>query len=228
MSRVGATVHWMPKQGAGKEPISFVRAVPIRRTQWRKIGRWTRRGIGAAVWLTSVPSKRGRGVIRFLTTADALFVFALLAAGFDQTSAAAEVPMPARSFNIDSGMHGKTRHINVYAPPGYEAATTTPYPAPYMPDGGLQEDFPHPATGVDAAIRGSRMRPMIVIGIENTERRRDMAGAPNGRELPHWSAIDRRDGDLLRQIIGVATRARVDPSAARYAFLRRIEPYAHL
>lgn len=68
------------------------------------------------------------------------------------------------------------RHINVYTPPGYDATKDTRYPVLYMPDGGLQEDFPHVASDVDAAIRAGAMRPMIVVGIENTERRRDMTG----------------------------------------------------
>ncbi len=46
----------------------------------------------------------------------------------------------------------------------------------YMPDGGIEEDFPHVADDVDAAIRAGEMRPTVVVGIENTERRRDMTG----------------------------------------------------
>jgi len=45
-----------------------------------------------------------------------------------------------------------------------------------MPDGGLAEDFPHVTNDVDAAVRAGEMRPVIVVGIENTERRRDMTG----------------------------------------------------
>lgn len=45
-----------------------------------------------------------------------------------------------------------------------------------MPDGGLAEDFPHVANTIDAAIREGRMAPVILVGIENTQRRRDMTG----------------------------------------------------
>jgi predicted alpha/beta superfamily hydrolase len=45
-----------------------------------------------------------------------------------------------------------------------------------MPDGGVEEDFPHVTNDIDAAIRAGEMRPVIVVGIENTERRRDMTG----------------------------------------------------
>ncbi len=70
---------------------------------------------------------------------------------------------------------GETRRINVYTPPGYDASGAR-YPVLYMPDGGLEEDFPHVTRDIDAAIRAGEMRPVIVVGIENTERRRDMTG----------------------------------------------------
>ncbi|HEY6146088.1 MAG TPA: alpha/beta hydrolase-fold protein, partial [Thermoanaerobaculia bacterium] len=71
---------------------------------------------------------------------------------------------------------GETRPIHVYLPPGYENSPGVRYPVLYMPDGGLEEDFPHVASDVDAAIRAGQMRPVIVVGIENTDRRRDMTG----------------------------------------------------
>lgn len=80
------------------------------------------------------------------------------------------------SFSIDSSVLGETRRINVYTPPGYAASISTRYPVLYMLDGGMQEDFPHVASDVDAAITAGQMRPMVVVGIENTERRRDMTG----------------------------------------------------
>jgi predicted alpha/beta superfamily hydrolase len=61
-------------------------------------------------------------------------------------------------------------------PPAYAGAEAARYPVLYMPDGGLQEDFPHVAATVDSAIRAGEMRPLIVVGIENTERRRDVTG----------------------------------------------------
>jgi para-nitrobenzyl esterase len=53
-------------------------------------------------------------------------------------------------------------------------------------------------------------------------------GNPNGAGLPHWPAAVRKDGGLLRQVIGVHTHSIVDRDAARYEFLQRIEPDAHL
>lgn len=90
---------------------------------------------------------------------------------------AAETPLPPHtSLIIDSTVLHEARRINVYTPPDYPAATGPGYPVLYMLDGGLDEDFPHVARDVDAAIRAGEMRPMIVVGIENTERRRDMTG----------------------------------------------------
>ena len=100
-----------------------------------------------------------------------LFLFAAITAG------AADEAVPSHeTFTVESAALKETRRINVYMPPGYDAAGAARYPVLYMPDGGLQEDFPHVATTIDTAIRAGEMRPLILVGIENTERRRDMTG----------------------------------------------------
>jgi predicted alpha/beta superfamily hydrolase len=88
----------------------------------------------------------------------------------------AEPVPPHQSFTLKSAKLKETRRINVYTPPSYDADKATRYPVLYMPDGGVKEDFPHIATTIDTAIRASELRPLIVVGIENTERRRDMTG----------------------------------------------------
>jgi predicted alpha/beta superfamily hydrolase len=45
-----------------------------------------------------------------------------------------------------------------------------------MPDGGLDEDFPHVVKTIDSLINLGSIRPMIVVGVPNTERRRDLTG----------------------------------------------------
>jgi predicted alpha/beta superfamily hydrolase len=40
----------------------------------------------------------------------------------------------------------------------------------------MKEDFPHVARAVDALIRSGEIPPMLLVGIENTERRRDLTG----------------------------------------------------
>lgn len=73
---------------------------------------------------------------------------------------------------------GERRVVNVYLPPGYaaEADRDHRYPVLFMPDGGLGEDFPHVAGSVDVSIKNAVIRPVIVVGVENTVRRRDLVG----------------------------------------------------
>jgi predicted alpha/beta superfamily hydrolase len=105
----------------------------------------------------------------------ALPLCAVLAAVRGEVGAAAQEPVPPhQTFTLQSAVLGETRRINVYTPPGYVGSVS--YPVLYMPDGGVQEDFPHVAGTVDAGIRAGEVRRMIVVGIENTERRRDMTG----------------------------------------------------
>ncbi|MGE3460117.1 MAG: alpha/beta hydrolase, partial [Kofleriaceae bacterium] len=65
----------------------------------------------------------------------------------------------------------------------------------YMPDGGIKEDFPHVTGIVDVSIKNQLIRPVIVVGIENTERRRDLPGptdVPEERKAaPHAGGSDR-------------------------------------
>lgn len=99
-------------------------------------------------------------------------VFALASAG----APAVDTPPAHDSFTIPSRVLQETRRINVFLPTAYADDKDSRWPVLYMPDGGLEEDFPHVAATVDAAIRAGAMRAMLVVGIENTERRRDMTG----------------------------------------------------
>ena len=122
-----------------------------------------------------------------------VWVLAMLGAGSGAVSAATPVAtplpvsaprgapasdpiLPHQTLTLDSRVLGETRRINVYKPPGYGDAADARYPVLYVPDGGVEEDFPHVTADIDAAIRAGEMRPVIVVGIENTERRRDMTG----------------------------------------------------
>jgi predicted alpha/beta superfamily hydrolase len=80
------------------------------------------------------------------------------------------------TFTIDSRVLGEKRRLNVYLPPGYADAPRARFPVLYMPDGGLAEDFLHVAGLVQVSVGNGTMRPFILVGIENTERRRDMTG----------------------------------------------------
>src|SRR6185295_20270530 len=84
--------------------------------------------------------------------------------------------VPTReSFTIQSTAVGETRTVNVYTPPQYRGVSRR-FPVLYMPDGGIDEDFPHIATTVDSLIARGAIRPVIVVGVPNTQRRRDLTG----------------------------------------------------
>ena len=71
---------------------------------------------------------------------------------------------------------GEMRRINVWTPPAYAASADARLPVLYMPDGGMEEDFLHVAGLLQVSIGNGTMRPFILVGIENTKRRRDLTG----------------------------------------------------
>ena len=80
-----------------------------------------------------------------------------------------------RSFDMDSAELRERRRVTVYLPPDY-AETRQGYPVLYLLDGGAEEDFHHITGIVQVSVMNQIMEPVIVVGIENTERRRDMTG----------------------------------------------------
>src|SRR5689334_22087790 len=80
------------------------------------------------------------------------------------------------TLSLRSNALGELRHINIHVPKGYSASTSTRFPVLYMPDGGIDEDFPHVVNTVDSLIALGAIRPVIVVGVPNTERRRDLTG----------------------------------------------------
>ncbi|MDB4963591.1 MAG: esterase [Myxococcales bacterium] len=113
------------------------------------------------------------------------------------TVATGVTPAPlaiGETFHLESKVLSERRVINVYLPPGY-ATSTERYPVLYMPDGGIGEDFPHVAGVIDVSIKNEVIRPLIVVGIENTERRRDLVGPTTIEKertiAPHAGGADR-------------------------------------
>ncbi|MGH7551936.1 MAG: alpha/beta hydrolase [Longimicrobiales bacterium] len=86
-------------------------------------------------------------------------------------------PLPiGETFTINSQALGELRRINVYIPPGHAESSDSRLPVLYMPDGGIQEDFIHVAGLVQVSVGNGTMRPFLLVGIENTSRRRDLTG----------------------------------------------------
>ena len=114
----------------------------------------------------------------------ALLLVAALVLPFGPAPLSGEAPPPAPSsplafgetFTLPSKVLSETRRINVYLPPGYAEAKEARFPVLYMPDGGIGEDFLHVAGLVQVSVGNGTMRPFVLVGIENTERRRDTTG----------------------------------------------------
>ena len=135
----------------------------------------------------------------------------------------AQTPDPAapahEALRLESSVMGETRHINVYVPPQYDSCSSQQFPVLYMPDGGLAEDFPRLATTVSELISRGEIRPLILVGVENTMRRRDMTPptqTPADREVTDQPGGAGRFRAFLRgELIPViAARYRVTAESA--------------
>ena len=89
-------------------------------------------------------------------------------------------PIPKHdSFNMESAEVRETRVINVWIPEDYKESNVS-YPVLYMPDGGIEgEDFPHIANTIAELVKNKSIPPIILVGIANTDRRRDLTGFSN-------------------------------------------------
>jgi predicted alpha/beta superfamily hydrolase len=105
-----------------------------------------------------------------------------VAAAAPASSTAASALSVGETWTIASAVLGEIRRINVYLPAGLPAGTALPVMV--MPDGGMQEDFLHVAGLLQVGAGNGSTRPFLLVGIENTERRRDLTG-------PTESAKDR-------------------------------------
>ncbi|WP_230688302.1 alpha/beta hydrolase [Hymenobacter jeongseonensis] len=81
-----------------------------------------------------------------------------------------------QTFTLQSKVLGENRRVNVYLPQAYTDSATLRLPVLYMPDGGVKEDFLHVAGLVQVLVGNGTMRPFVLVGIENTQRRRDLTG----------------------------------------------------
>lgn len=127
--------------------------------------------------------RHGPAVLR---TVALLLMFALvpvLALAKSPPQAPAAQPLTiGESFTFVSKTLGETRRINVYLPAGYADHPEAKLPVLYMPDGGLGEDFLHVAGLLQVSIANGTMRPFLLVGIENTQRRRDLTPSTENAE----------------------------------------------
>lgn len=109
------------------------------------------------------------------------------------------------SLEIPSKTMQETRRINVYLPDAYQLDQSKSYPVIYMPDGGMAEDFLHIAGLMQVSMANGTMRAFILVGIENTVRRRDLTG-PSESELdkkaiPNFGGAEKYRHFLIKELI---------------------------
>lgn len=109
---------------------------------------------------------------------ESVVAVALLASSLSaQSKTPREDRVPAHdTFTVASSVLKESRVINVHLPSDYRAASVQHFPVLYVLDGGIDEDFPHVVNTVDSLISLGVIRPVIVVGIPNTQRRRDLTG----------------------------------------------------
>lgn len=86
------------------------------------------------------------------------------------------------TFTLHSEGLEESRRINVFTPTVYGEPVDEPLPVLYLLDGGIDEDFLHIAGLLQVLVSNGTMRPFLLAGIENTERRRDMTGPSDDPE----------------------------------------------
>jgi uncharacterized protein len=97
-------------------------------------------------------------------------VFALLV--LISSSAQAQAPPGTTALKINSAVLGEERTILVRVPPGYETNKQR-YPVLYMTDGNAH--IGHTSSTVEFLAQNGRMSELIVVGITNTDRTRDLS-----------------------------------------------------
>ncbi|MEP6818667.1 MAG: alpha/beta hydrolase-fold protein [bacterium] len=118
------------------------------------------------------------------------FVGTLVFLVFFSSSAFAQYGGPAK-LTIKSSVLGEDRVILVRTPPGY-ATNNVKYPVLYMTDGDAQ--IGHTSSTIDFLVRNGRISDMIVVGIPNTDRTRDLtptkATGPNAAQFATAGGAD--------------------------------------
>lgn len=124
---------------------------------------------------------------RWVMSLLALFVFAVLTS----SSAFAQYGGPTKLV-IKSSVMGEDRTILVRTPAGYDS-NNQKYPVLYLTDGDAH--IGHTASTIEFLARNGRMSELIVVGITNTDRTRDLtptkATGPNVDQFPTAGGADK-------------------------------------
>jgi len=86
------------------------------------------------------------------------------------------------TFTMESKVLGETRRINVYSARAWDVKPAAPLPVLFMLDGGVAEDFVHTAGLLQVSVASLVTRSFMLVGIENTQRRRDMTAPTENAE----------------------------------------------
>jgi predicted alpha/beta superfamily hydrolase len=84
---------------------------------------------------------------------------------------------------IGSRVLGEERVLNVVLPPGYAKAPKRRYPVLYVIDGGVEQDLLHVAGVAQLGAVWGRSAEAIVVGIETTDRRKELVGPTHDPDL---------------------------------------------
>jgi hypothetical protein len=157
------------------------------------------------------PLSRSGGSNRRLSKSGGLLGALVLLVLFS-SSAFAQYVGPAK-LTIKSGVLGEDRTILVRTPPGYESNKLA-YPVLYMTDG--DANIAHTGSTIEFLSRNGRMPEMIVVGITNTDRTRDLtptkAVGPNAAQFPTAGGSDNFLKFIETEVIPeVEKRYRVQP-----------------
>jgi predicted alpha/beta superfamily hydrolase len=83
---------------------------------------------------------------------------------------------------LKSKVLDEMRTLNIYLPPSYEQENEKAYPVIYLLDGGIDEDYHHQTGLVQFLVMYQLMPESIVVGIANTDRKRDMTHPTSDEE----------------------------------------------
>ncbi len=96
------------------------------------------------------------------------------------SSKGSEAPLTVgQVLSLPSTALGETRRISIWRPPGTEK---TALPVVYLLDGGPEEDLLHVVGLLQVGAANRTLRPFMLVGIENTQRRRDLTGPTSNAE----------------------------------------------